>query len=72
MLYKNVKFNPHPLKTIKPSPPHPKKTLLEIQNAHVPHHLISTEPNFEKTPSTPTRKTIPWNERKEKIIQPFI
>jgi len=72
MLYKNVKFSPHPLETIKPSPLHPKKTPLEIQNPQVPHHLISTEPNFEKTPSTPTRKTIPWKEIREKIIQPFI
>jgi hypothetical protein len=72
MLYKNVKFSPHLLETIKPSPPHPKKTPLELQNPHVPRHFISTEPNFEKTPSTPTQKTIPWKERKEKIIQPFI
>jgi len=68
----NVKFSLHPLETIKPSSPHPKKTLLEIQNAHALRHLISTEPNFEKTPSTPTREKIPWKEKKEKKIQPFI
>jgi len=72
MLYKNVKFSLHPVKTIKPSPPHPKKNLLEIKNAHALCHLISTEPNLGKTPSTPTREKIPWKEKKEKKNQLFI
>ncbi len=33
---------------------------------------MSTEPNFERTPYTPTQETIPWKERKEKKMQPFI
>jgi hypothetical protein len=64
MLYKNVKFSPHPLETVKPSPPHPKKTPLEMQNPHAPPHIISPEPNFERTPSTPTQETIHWKDNK--------
>jgi hypothetical protein len=73
MLYKNVKFSPHPLKTIKPSPPHPKKKpIWKIKIPRVPCHLISFEPNFERTPCTPTQEAILWKERKEKKITLYL
>jgi hypothetical protein len=42
-----------------------------MQNPHAPHHLISPEPNFLRTPSTPTQETIHQKEKKEKPFNPL-
>jgi hypothetical protein len=66
MLYKNVKFYPHPLEIVKPSLPHPKKNPLEMKNPQAAHHLISPEHNFERTPSTPPKKQFSGKKIKNK------
>jgi hypothetical protein len=53
------------------SAPTPKKPIWKMQNPHAPRHYISSEPNFEKTPCTPTQETIPWKERKSNQINPL-
>jgi hypothetical protein len=71
MLYKNVKFSPHPLQTVKPFPPHPKRNpwkpkipMLHFTSSHL-------NPIFKEPPTPPTQETFIGKKKKKKKINPL-